>query len=141
MGILARAMRGDRVDRATRSSAGRNLRPRDYPRPDGTAVVEHWLNQGITGHSRWIELAWLSIAASLLAILISEVWPRARKEEPYAPQRGTLSGPRRRALNSTFAGRFGIPCGRVPKPPLLRFFGSVAFLPPIQARPVIASPL
>jgi len=74
--------------------------------------VEHWLNQGITGHSRWIELAWLSIAASLLAILISEVWPRARKEEPYAPQRGTLSGPRRRALNPTFAGRFGIPCGR-----------------------------
>jgi len=61
--------------------------------------VEHWLNQGITGHSRWIELAWLSIAVSLLAILISEVWPRARKEEPYAPQRGTLSGPRRRALN------------------------------------------
>ena len=73
-------MRGDRVDRATRSSAGRTSR--DYPRPDGTAVVEHWLNQGITGRSRWIELAWLSIAASLLAIVISEVWLRARKEEP-----------------------------------------------------------
>jgi hypothetical protein len=33
----------------------------------------------ITGHMRWIELAWLSIAASLLAIVISEIWPlRAR---------------------------------------------------------------
>ena len=32
-----------------------------------------------TGHMRWIELAWLSIAASLLAIVISEIWPlRAR---------------------------------------------------------------
>ena len=29
--------------------------------------MEHWLNQGITGHSRWIELAWLSIAVSLAA--------------------------------------------------------------------------
>ena len=36
----------------------------------------------ITGHSRWIELAWLSIAASLLAIVISALWPRDRKEEP-----------------------------------------------------------
>jgi hypothetical protein len=73
MGILARAMRGDRA-------------PPDHPQAEptqtGTAVVEHWLNQGITGHSRWIELAWLSIAASLLAIVISEVWPRDRKEEP-----------------------------------------------------------
>src|SRR6476659_8417661 len=82
MGILARAMRGDRVDRATRSSAGRNLRPRDYPRPDGTAVVEHWLNQGITGHSRWIELAWLSIAASLLAILIRRFGRAPEKKSP-----------------------------------------------------------
>ena len=33
----------------------------------------------IIGHMRWIELAWLSIAASLLAIVISEIWPlRAR---------------------------------------------------------------
>jgi hypothetical protein len=33
----------------------------------------------ITGHLRWIELAWLSIAASLLAIVVSEIWPlRAR---------------------------------------------------------------
>jgi len=33
----------------------------------------------ITGHIRWIELAWLSIAASLLAIVVSEIWPlRAR---------------------------------------------------------------
>jgi hypothetical protein len=45
-----------------------------------------------------------------------------------------------RAIKQSFAGKFGIPCGRVPKPPLLCFFGSVAFLPPIQARPVIASP-
>ena len=29
----------------------------------------------ITGHVRWIELAWLSIAASLLAIVVSEIWP------------------------------------------------------------------
>ena len=28
----------------------------------------------ITGHVRWIELAWLSIAASLLAIVVSEIW-------------------------------------------------------------------
>ena len=35
----------------------------------------------ITGHIRWIELAWLSIAASLLAIVASEIWPRDRKEE------------------------------------------------------------
>ena len=35
----------------------------------------------ITGHIRWIELAWLSIAASLLAIVVSEIWPWDRKEE------------------------------------------------------------
>ena len=35
----------------------------------------------ITRHIRWIELAWLSIAASLLAIVASEIWPRDRKEE------------------------------------------------------------
>ena len=35
----------------------------------------------ITGHIRWIELAWLSIAASLLAIVASEIGPRDRKEE------------------------------------------------------------
>ena len=29
----------------------------------------------ITGHARWIELAWLSIAASLFAIMLSNVWP------------------------------------------------------------------
>jgi len=29
----------------------------------------------ITGHARWIELAWLSIAASLLAIVVSKLWP------------------------------------------------------------------
>ena len=29
----------------------------------------------ITGHARWIELAWLSIAASLLAIVVSGLWP------------------------------------------------------------------
>ena len=32
----------------------------------------------ITGHIRWIELAWLSIAASLLAIVVSQLWPRER---------------------------------------------------------------
>jgi hypothetical protein len=30
----------------------------------------------ITGHARWIELAWISIAASLLAIVLGELWPR-----------------------------------------------------------------
>ena len=29
----------------------------------------------ITGHARWIELAWLSIAASLLAIVLGRLWP------------------------------------------------------------------
>jgi hypothetical protein len=29
----------------------------------------------ITGHARWIELAWLSIAASLFAIMLSKLWP------------------------------------------------------------------
>jgi hypothetical protein len=29
----------------------------------------------ITGHARWIELAWLSIAASLFAIVLSKLWP------------------------------------------------------------------
>jgi hypothetical protein len=29
----------------------------------------------ITGHVRWIELAWLSIAASLLAIVVLQAWP------------------------------------------------------------------
>ena len=29
----------------------------------------------ITGHARWIELAWLSIAASLFAIVVSKLWP------------------------------------------------------------------
>ena len=35
----------------------------------------------ITGHIRWIELAWLSIAASLLAIVVSQTWPWDRKTE------------------------------------------------------------
>jgi hypothetical protein len=34
-----------------------------------------------TGHIRWIELAWLSIAASLLAIVVTEIWPADRREE------------------------------------------------------------
>ena len=34
-----------------------------------------------TGHIRWIELAWLSIAASLLAIVVTEIWPSDRREE------------------------------------------------------------
>ena len=29
----------------------------------------------VTGHARWIELAWLSIAASLFAMLLSKLWP------------------------------------------------------------------
>jgi len=29
----------------------------------------------ITGHARWIELAWLSIAASLFAMVLSKLWP------------------------------------------------------------------
>jgi hypothetical protein len=29
----------------------------------------------ITGHARWIELAWLSIAASLFATVLSNLWP------------------------------------------------------------------
>jgi hypothetical protein len=35
----------------------------------------------ITGHARWIELAWISIAASLLAVVLSELWPRDRDAE------------------------------------------------------------
>ena len=35
----------------------------------------------ITGHERWIELAWLSIAASLLAMVVSELWPKDRNLE------------------------------------------------------------
>jgi hypothetical protein len=29
----------------------------------------------LTGHARWIELAWLSIAASLLALAVDRLWP------------------------------------------------------------------
>jgi hypothetical protein len=29
----------------------------------------------LTGHVRWIELAWLSIAASLFVIVLKQVWP------------------------------------------------------------------
>jgi hypothetical protein len=28
-----------------------------------------------TGHARWIELGWLSIAASLFAIVLNKLWP------------------------------------------------------------------
>lgn len=35
----------------------------------------------ITGHARWIELAWISIAASLLALVLGELWPRDRIPE------------------------------------------------------------
>ena len=35
----------------------------------------------ITGHARWIELAWISIAASLLAIVLGQLWPRDRIPE------------------------------------------------------------
>ena len=35
----------------------------------------------ITGHVRWIELAWISIAASLLAIVLGQLWPRERIPE------------------------------------------------------------
>ena len=29
----------------------------------------------LTGHARWIELAWLSIAASLFVMVVSRLWP------------------------------------------------------------------
>jgi hypothetical protein len=29
----------------------------------------------LTGHARWIELAWLSIAASLFALVVERLWP------------------------------------------------------------------
>ena len=29
----------------------------------------------LTGHARWIELAWLSIASSLFVIVLKKVWP------------------------------------------------------------------
>jgi hypothetical protein len=41
-----------------------------------------WFFAMITGHVRWIELAWLSIAASLLAIVVSKLWPKDRNLEP-----------------------------------------------------------
>jgi hypothetical protein len=36
----------------------------------------------ITGHARWIEVAWVSIAASLLAIVLGELWPKDRNSAP-----------------------------------------------------------
>ena len=36
----------------------------------------------LTGHARWIELAWLSIAASLFAIVASQVWPELPRRDP-----------------------------------------------------------
>src|SRR4029077_16059102 len=48
----------------------------------------------ITGHIRWIELAWLSIAASLLAIVVGEIWPWDRKVgRSAAPLGQPLVGP------------------------------------------------
>jgi cytochrome c biogenesis protein CcdA len=35
----------------------------------------------ITGHARWIELAWISIAASLLAIVLGQLWPTERNPD------------------------------------------------------------
>jgi hypothetical protein len=29
----------------------------------------------LTGHARWIELAWLSIASSLFALVLRKLWP------------------------------------------------------------------
>lgn len=29
----------------------------------------------LTGHARWIELAWISIAASLFALVVGQLWP------------------------------------------------------------------
>ena len=29
----------------------------------------------LTGHARWIELAWLSVAGSLFVIVLKTVWP------------------------------------------------------------------
>ena len=35
----------------------------------------------LTGHARWIELAWLSIAASLFALIVGRLWPSDLKRE------------------------------------------------------------
>lgn len=35
----------------------------------------------LTGHARWIELAWLSIAASLFALVVGTLWPTELKRE------------------------------------------------------------
>ena len=34
-----------------------------------------------TGHARWIELAWLSIAASLFALVFNALWPSELKRK------------------------------------------------------------
>ena len=38
----------------------------------------------LTGHARWIELAWLSIAASLLALVVGRLWPTDFKRDSGA---------------------------------------------------------
>ena len=38
----------------------------------------------LTGHARWIELAWLSIAASLLALVVARLWPTDFKRDSGA---------------------------------------------------------
>jgi putative exporter of polyketide antibiotics len=35
----------------------------------------------ITGHARWIELAWISIASSLIVIVLGQLWPEDRNPE------------------------------------------------------------
>jgi hypothetical protein len=35
----------------------------------------------LTGHARWIELAWLSIAASLLVLVFEKLWPTELRRE------------------------------------------------------------
>jgi hypothetical protein len=36
----------------------------------------------LTGHARWIELAWLSIAASVLALVLERLWPAELHRKP-----------------------------------------------------------
>ena len=64
------------------------------------------------GHSRWIELAWLSIAASLLAIVIRRFAAAPERKSPRPLSAALCQDLGRRALNPSFAGKFGIPCGR-----------------------------
>src|SRR5262245_27835883 len=45
----------------------------------------------ITGHARWIELAWLSIAASLFAIVLGKMWPHQPLALSRKPPHGSVA--------------------------------------------------